>query len=58
MTEPLRPEREIAAEIGQQVIDAADSLRKYAPDCQAVVSFNIDGMDFTAVVRDKAKGPT
>jgi hypothetical protein len=53
----LRPERDIAANIGQAVIDAADSIRKYCPDCQAVVSFELDGMDFIATVRDKPIGP-
>lgn len=57
MTEQLRNQSEIAAEIGQQVIDAADSIRKYCPDCQAIVNFTLDGMDFIAVIRDKPKGP-
>jgi len=49
----IRPEKEIAAEIGRQIIDAADSIRKYCPDCQAIVTFELDGMDFVAIVRDK-----
>jgi len=53
----FRPESAIAQEIGQQVIDAADSIRKYVPDCQAVVSFTLDGADYIAIVRDKPKGP-
>lgn len=57
MIDAPRLESDIAKEIGQQVIDAADSIRKYCPDCQAIVQFQIDGMDFVAIVRDKAKGP-
>ena len=53
----LREEKHIALEIGQQVVDAADSIRKFLPDCQAIVQFELDGMDFIAIVRDKAKGP-
>jgi len=53
----IRPEKEIAAEIGRQIIDAADSIRKYCPDCQAIVTFELDGMDFVAIVRDKPGKP-
>lgn len=54
---PLRRASEVAEEIGQQVIDAADSIRKYVPDCQAIINFTLDGADYIAIVRDKAKGP-
>ena len=57
MIELPRRESEIAKEIGQQIIDAADSIRKYCPDCQAIVQFQTGGMEFVAIVRDKAKGP-
>jgi hypothetical protein len=53
----LRQEKVIAAEIGQQIIGAADSIRKYVPDCQAIVKFKLDGMDFIAIVRDEGKSP-
>ena len=54
---PLRPASEVAEEIGQQVIEAADSIRKYVPDCQAIINFTLDGADYIAIVRDKPKGP-
>lgn len=53
----LRTQNEIATEIGQSIIEAADSIRKFVPDCQAVVSFQLDGMDFIAIVRDKNPAP-
>jgi len=53
----LRPQSEIAEEIGQRVIEAADSIRKYVPDCQAIINFTLDGADYIAIVRDKPRGP-
>jgi hypothetical protein len=48
-----RPAFEIAEEIGQAIMDAADKLVTFAPGLEAKVPFELDDTAFEAVIRMK-----
>lgn len=43
-------EHDVAMVIGQGVIDAADKLSMFAPDCEAKLNFGLDGVEYQVVV--------
>lgn len=47
----MRSEAELAEEIGQRVIGAADDLTAFAPDLEATFPFEIDDKPFSIIIR-------
>ena len=50
MTYDFKPEPEFAAELGKRIIEDADKLRTFCPDCSARIKFAWAGRTFEIVL--------